>query len=125
MSTAIGRWPIIVIDCPDARALAIFYSALTGWPLAGAGEGEWVQLDSGHTSTIGFQQVSGYRPPQWPGQEVPQQAHLDFVVDDLAVGSAQVIELGATAALVQPSPDSYLVFLDPAGHPFCLVQDQG
>jgi predicted enzyme related to lactoylglutathione lyase len=122
MSTAIGRWPIIVIDCPDARSLAEFYSAITGWPLAGQADSEWVQLDSGHSSTIGFQQVSGYRAPQWPGQEVPQQAHLDFVVDDLIDAEARVVALGAIKSSYQPG-QGYLVFLDPAGHPFCLVPD--
>lgn len=125
MSTAIGRWPIIVIDCPDARALAAFYSAITGWPVADSSDGEWVQLDSGHTSTIGFQQVTGYRAPRWPGQDVPQQAHLDFVVDDLSAAESQVLALGAVVAGAQPDPGSYRVFLDPAGHPFCLVRDQG
>jgi catechol 2,3-dioxygenase-like lactoylglutathione lyase family enzyme len=124
MSTAIGRWPIIVIDCPDARALAEFYSAITGWPLVEQTDAEWVQLDSGHTSTIGFQQVTGYRPPQWPGQVVPQQAHLDFVVDDLVEAESRVLALGAIKAAFQPG-QTYQVFLDPAGHPFCLVQDQG
>jgi predicted enzyme related to lactoylglutathione lyase len=122
MSTAIGRWPIIVIDCPDARSLAEFYSAITGWPLAEQSDAEWVQLDSGHTSTIGFQQVAGYRPPQWPGQESPQQAHLDFVVDDLLDAESRVLALGAFKPSHQPG-QSYQVFLDPAGHPFCLVQD--
>jgi predicted enzyme related to lactoylglutathione lyase len=122
MSTAIGRWPIIVIDCPDARALAEFYSAITGWPLAEESGPEWVQLNSGHTSTIGFQQVGGYQPPRWPGQEVPQQAHLDFVVDDLGEAEQQVLALGAIKPSFQPG-DGYRVFLDPVGHPFCLVED--
>ncbi len=120
MSTAIGRWPIMIIDCPDARALASFYSAITGWPLAEQTEPEWVQLNSGHDSTIGFQQVAGYRAPTWPSQEVPQQAHLDFVVDDLAAASAQVLAIGATEAVYQYGA-GYRIFLDPAGHPFCLV----
>lgn len=120
MSTAIGRWPIMIIDCPDARALAGFYSAITGWPLAEQTEPEWVQLNSGHSTTIGFQQVTGYRAPTWPSQEVPQQAHLDFVVDDLAEASAQVLAIGATEAPYQYG-SGYRIFLDPAGHPFCLV----
>jgi catechol 2,3-dioxygenase-like lactoylglutathione lyase family enzyme len=112
----------MVIDCPDPHALALFYSGVTGWPLVGEADSEWVQLDSGHTSTIGFQRVtSGYRPPQWPGQDVPQQAHLDFTVNDLNEAELQVLALGAQKAPVQPG-ESWRVFLDPAGHPFCLVQ---
>jgi hypothetical protein len=33
-----------------------------------------------------------------------------------------VLALGATKATFQPG-QTYQVFLDPAGHPFCLVQD--
>jgi hypothetical protein len=45
--------------------------------------------------------------------------HLDLVVDDLDAGEAAVLEKGATKAEVQPGT-TFRVFLDPAGHPFCL-----
>ena len=50
-----------------------------------------------------FQQVDDYRPPQWPGQEHPQQEHLDFYVDDLdgAVATANGL-IGAAKDAVQP-----------------------
>ncbi len=54
-------------------------------------------------------------------QDVPQQAHLDFTVNDLNEAELQVLALGAQKAPVQPG-ESWRVFLDPAGHPFCLVQ---
>ncbi|MPN58512.1 hypothetical protein SDC9_206217 [bioreactor metagenome] len=76
-----------------------------------------VRVDDGQC--ISFQQVDDYRPPVWPGQEVPQQAHLDFLVDDLDEGEAAVLALGATRAEYQPGT-TFRVFLDPAGHPFCL-----
>jgi catechol 2,3-dioxygenase-like lactoylglutathione lyase family enzyme len=57
----------------------------------------------------------------WPNAESSQQAHLDFDVPDLAEGEARVVALGAIKAEVQPHPDDFVVFLDPAGHPFCLV----
>jgi hypothetical protein len=47
------------------------------------------------------------------------QMHLDIEVADLAAACARVEEAGATAALYQPQPD-VRVYLDPAGHPFCL-----
>ena len=40
-------------------------------------------------------------------------------VDDLDVGERAVVELGATKAEHQPGT-TFRVFLDPAGHPFCL-----
>lgn len=46
---------------------------------------------------------------------------VDFDVPDLDDAEAQVLELGARRASFQPSED-FRVFLDPAGHPFCLVR---
>jgi hypothetical protein len=45
--------------------------------------------------------------------------HLDLVVADLDEGEAAVLARGATLAEVQPDT-TFRVFLDPAGHPFCL-----
>ena len=55
----------------------------------------------------------------WPGQESPQQIHLDVVVDDLDTAETEVVALGATKSEHQPGT-TFRVFLDPAGHPFCL-----
>ena len=45
--------------------------------------------------------------------------HLGFIVDDLDAAEAAVIDLGATKHPDRPGT-SFRVFLDPAGHPFCL-----
>ena len=39
----------------------------------------------------------------------------------LFVGPVSQFELGAVKTDDQPMPQSWRVFLDPAGHPFCLV----
>lgn len=114
---AIARFPTIVIDCPDPGALAKFYAAMLDWKIE-AGT-DWVDVRADYGQCLSFQQVDGYRPPVWPDQEVPQQMHLDVVVDDLDVGEAAVLDLGATRHEHQPGT-SFRVFLDPAGHPFCL-----
>ena len=44
-----------------------------------------------------------------------------LVVDDLDAGEAAVVALGARKHDVQPGT-TFRVFLDPAGHPFCLVR---
>ncbi|MDQ0076547.1 VOC family protein [Arthrobacter oryzae] len=115
---AIARFPTLVIDCPDAGALAAFYAALLGWNVKD--DGDWVEIrpDDG-SNCISFQQVDGYQAPEWPGQSHPQQMHLDMVVQDLDYGQKEVIRLGATKAETQPGT-TFRVFLDPAGHPFCL-----
>ena len=40
---------------------------------------------------------------------------------DLDAGEAAVVALGARKHEVQPG-ETFRVFLDPAGHPFCLVR---
>jgi catechol 2,3-dioxygenase-like lactoylglutathione lyase family enzyme len=122
----VARFSVVALDCPDPAALAGFYSALTGWPLDAPGESDgWVQLDppDGRGAALAFQKVSsGYSPPRWPGQDVPQQLHIDFDVPDLDEGERQVLAIGARKHEVQPAPQNFRVFLDPAGHPFCLVR---
>jgi predicted enzyme related to lactoylglutathione lyase len=115
---AIARDPIFVIDCPDPVALADFYGKLLGWTPKPEVDGEWVGFTDA-TRPFFFQRVADYRAPDWPGQDVPQQMHLDVDVDDLDVGEEQVLALGATKHAHQPGT-SFRVFLDPAGHPFCL-----
>ncbi len=115
----IARFALVALDCPDPVALARFYREVTGWPVADGGDG-WVELDNGGGATIAFQHVDDYVPPVWPGSEHPQQLHLDFDVDDLDAGEAAVLAAGARKAGYQPG-DTWRVYLDPAGHPFCLV----
>jgi catechol 2,3-dioxygenase-like lactoylglutathione lyase family enzyme len=117
----IARFSLVALDCRDPQALAAFYGAVTGWPVDDDG-GDWVELRSPGGPTIAFQRVPDHRPPVWPGAEHPQQAHLDFDVPDLDVGEEQVLALGARKAEFQPG-ETFRVFLDPAGHPFCLVLD--
>lgn len=71
--------------------------------------------------TLAFQLAPDHEPPEWPSAERPQQVHVDFEVDDLDAGEEQVLALGARKADVRPGAD-FRVFLDPVGHPFCLVR---
>ncbi len=115
----IARFSLVALDCPDPPALAAFYAALTGWQVEDA-ETDWVQLRSSAGATIAFQLSPDHEAPVWPSDDHPQQAHLDFDVDDLEVAEAQVLAIGARKAAFQPG-ESFRVYLDPAGHPFCLV----
>ncbi len=114
---AIARFPSIVIDCPDPGALATFYGALLDWKVEASAA--WAQVRADYGQCIEFQQVQGYTAPLWPEQEVPQQMHVDVMVDDLDTAEAAVLQLGATKHEHQPG-STFRVFLDPAGHPFCL-----
>jgi catechol 2,3-dioxygenase-like lactoylglutathione lyase family enzyme len=115
----IGRLSAVALDCREPRALATFYSAITGLEIED-GDDEWVQLRSDGGAALAFQLAPDHEPPVWPSSEHPQQVHLDFDVDDLDAGEVQALALGARKAEVQPD-STFRVFLDPAGHPFCLV----
>jgi catechol 2,3-dioxygenase-like lactoylglutathione lyase family enzyme len=114
---AIARYPSIVLDCPDPAVLADFYGSILDWKVD-ASDG-WADIRADYGQCISFQQVADYRAPVWPAQDVPQQMHIDVMVDDLDAGEKAVVELGATRHEHQPG-ETFRVFLDPAGHPFCL-----
>lgn len=130
----IGSLDVVVLDCPDPAALAAFYAEVLGMRIVpdddgdddggdatdGDDGGDWVEIaPPGGDSVLAFQRVADYTPPEWPGQRVPQQLHLDIRVDDLDTGEAGLLALGATAT--GEGEETFRVYLDPAGHPFCLV----
>ncbi len=126
MAGSLLRYQLVALDCPDPLALADFYSRLLELdikPLGDllAGDSAWIELDNGDQPTLAFQKVDGYVTPTWPDGPVPQQCHLDFVVDDLDEGEAFVLAHGARKHAVQPGT-TFRVYLDPVGHPFCLVK---
>ena len=111
----IGRLHHVVLDCPDPDALATFYAALLGQPVTYRGDDWVVVADNDTTSGLAFQRAPGHRPPTWPDPQVPQQFHLDIMVEDPAAAGPRALALGATKL---PGTN---VYADPAGHPFCLV----
>ncbi|TDB69452.1 VOC family protein [Micromonospora sp. KC723] len=112
----------ITLDCPDPRALAAFYQQATGLDIDAKSGDDFVGLIGEGGLFIGLQRVDDYQAPSWPDQRVPQQLHLDFAVDDLDEAEALVLRLGATKPEIQPGGDRWRVFVDPAGHPFCLAR---
>ncbi len=115
---AIARFPSVVLDCDEPGRLATFYGALLDWKVSE--DGHWAEVrNAAGDQCICFQQVDDYQRPEWPGQQRPQQMHIDVMVDDLDSAEAAVLELGATRADHQPGT-TFRVLLDPAGHPFCL-----
>lgn len=111
----------VVLDAPDARALADFYRRLLGWTVERA-EADWVKLSAPDGGTaLSFQTEAAYARPTWPAGSGDQQmmVHLDINVDDLDAAGAHAVAAGAVLAGYQPQ-DDVRVYLDPAGHPFCL-----
>jgi catechol 2,3-dioxygenase-like lactoylglutathione lyase family enzyme len=118
---SIAKLSLFALDAREPRQLAEFYSKITGWEIE-RDSADWVRLRSDTGATLAFQLAPDHEPPVWPSADHPQQAHIDFDVDDLDAGEAAVLAIGARKADVQPEPDSFRVFLDPAGHPFCLCR---
>ena len=109
----------VALDCDDIGALIGFYSRVTGIPVFFQSEEfaclnmTWYWLTTHH--------VDGYVTPTWPEATTPKQFHLDLSASDLDAAEQFVLKCGAVKSEHQPSPDgSWRVFLDPAGHAFCL-----
>ncbi len=122
------------IDCVDPVNLAEFYSSITGLKVDSTTENTnsdivWVELkDSQGIPKLAFQKVANYKAPTWPEGPIPQQIHLDFAVKDIDAMEKQLLEIGATKAGFQPGTPKtidysteFRVYLDPEGHPFCII----
>jgi len=120
----IGRMHHVIFDCPDPSALAAFYSELLGQPVTYSSDDFVVVAPNDGTSGLAFQLAPGNLPPTWPEPNVPQQIHLDVMVDDLDVAADQVLAIGARRLDPADAERAY-VFADPAGHPFCLIPRPG
>lgn len=112
----------VVLDTDDLARLAEFYSQLLGWPITVRNENWWTVQSEGGGTRLSFQLATNYRPPTWPANEVPQQSHLDLDVSraDLPAAVAYAQSLGAVVVDDSASHASFVVLLDPSGHPFCL-----
>jgi catechol-2,3-dioxygenase len=111
----------VVLDSPDAQELAAFYHRLLGWTVIEE-QDHWVRLGApAGGPTLSFQTEQAYVRPVWPARPGDPQmsVHLDINVADLDEAGAHAEKAGATLADFQPQ-DDVRVYLDPAGHPFCL-----
>jgi catechol 2,3-dioxygenase-like lactoylglutathione lyase family enzyme len=111
----------VVLDTPDAPALARFYAGLLGWELAIKDSTYATVGPPDGVTYLGFQTSPEYVEPVWPPVEGAQQMmlHLDFEVEDLEAAVGHARELGAREAGHQPQ-ETVRVMHDPVGHPFCL-----
>jgi hypothetical protein len=75
----IKRLQAVALDCADPMRPAELYAELLGGrAVMEPDEPDWVEVVGFEGTPLAFQRVRGYRPPAWPGQEHPQQVHLDF-----------------------------------------------
>jgi len=119
--TAAARLELVALDAADITALASFYTELTGGEVV-RDVGDWITVRLASGQEIAFQRAPDHVPPQWPGQERPQQFHLDLLVDGHEAAAQRAVELGATRLA---DGASWITLADPAGHPFDLCQRDG
>jgi hypothetical protein len=115
---ALAKLGVVVLDCPDPRALAGFYVEVLGGTVEG--DGDWVDLKVPGGQSLAFQAAPGHVPPKWPAPAESQQFHLDLTDDDLDTAEQGVLTLGAKPLDADDRSRSWRVYADPAGHPFCL-----
>lgn len=115
---ALAKLGVVVLDCPDPRALAAFYAEVLGGTVAG--DDEWIDLAVPGGQSLAFQAAPGFVPPTWPAPDDSQQFHLDLTVEDLDTAEKGVLDLGAKPLDATDRSRTWRVYADPAGHPFCL-----
>ncbi|MET8584809.1 VOC family protein [Streptomyces collinus] len=124
--SAVARLRSVVLDCPDPRALAGFYAAVAGGTPEQEDE-DWVVLKVPDGPRLAFQRAEGHTPPEWPRADRSQQFHLDFDAGatwaEVDAAHERVLALGARPLdLEDREKKDFLVYADPAGHPFCLCR---
>jgi predicted enzyme related to lactoylglutathione lyase len=111
---------VVVFDAADMAAESAFWAGVLGGTVEA--DDDWHAVMIGGEERIGVQLAPDHVRPDWP-HGAPQQIHLDLFVDDIATAHEEILSLGAR--LLQPADDldaaeGFQVYVDPAGHPFCL-----
>ncbi len=121
----IGRGPIasIVVDAADPAALARFWVAASGWPVADESEGG-VTLHNprGLLPDLDFVPVDDVKSTK-------NRVHLDvapYEGEDQAAEVARLLALGAEHVDIGQGPDvTWIVLGDPEGNEVCVLSPQG
>jgi len=113
-----ARFLFLTLDCHDPERLAAFWSALLGSPVdATMDDGRFVFLAGGDgLPTICFQRV-----PE--DKTTKNRMHLDLDVDDLAVATARIEELGGSWPGGEYTLEQFRwrTVLDPEGNEFDIA----
>jgi hypothetical protein len=134
-----GTYPAYVhtvLDCRRPRELAEFYRRLLGLvyrpgdepPTDGSpDDADWLVLTRPDgTRQLAIQEEPEHRATTWPDHTVPQQLHVDYLVEnveelqrhkDVALGLGAELRLDRSDDEEEP----LYVLADPAGHTFCLL----
>ncbi|MGR6317880.1 VOC family protein [Micromonospora soli] len=116
-----ARLDLAIFDAADINRVGSFYAGITGWDVVRQ-DPDRFGLRTPDGQEIEFQRAPDHVAPQWPGQEHPQQLHLDLQTADPRAEAGRAVGLGATRLADGPT---WITLADPAGHPFDLCQADG
>lgn len=119
--TVTARLDLAIFDAADIEKVGSFYAELAGWDVI-RNDSDRFGVRAPDGQEVEFQRVSNHVAPQWPGQEHPQQFHLDLQTEDPSAQAERAIGLGATRLA---DGANWITLADPAGHPFDLCQKDG
>jgi catechol 2,3-dioxygenase-like lactoylglutathione lyase family enzyme len=119
--TVTARLDLAIFDAADIEKVGAFYAELTGWDVV-RDDADRFGIRTPDGQEIEFQHAPNHVAPHWPGQEQPQQFHLDLRTNDPSAQAERAMSLGATRLADGPN---WITLADPAGHPFDLCQADG
>ncbi|WP_152190742.1 VOC family protein [Georgenia satyanarayanai] len=111
---------LVVFDAADLDAESRFWAGVVGGTIEA--DDDWHEVVVDGKPVVAVQLAPDHVPPDWP-DGTPQQIHLDLWVDDISEAHEHVMALGARllkGATNGNAADTFQVYADPAGHPFCL-----
>jgi len=112
------RVAAVVLDCADPAALAGFWQAATGWPVAHAEDGLVSLRHPGLPATA----LELVRSPD--AKTVKDRLHVDvapFRGDDQAAEVERLVAAGARPVDIGQRDVSWVVLADPDGHELCVL----
>lgn len=112
---------VVVFDAADLEAESTFWAGVLDGTVDA--DDDWHMVKVGGQSRVAVQLAPNHVPPDWPNGMPQQQIHLDLWIDDFESAHDRVMSLGARVlkpAEDSDTPDTFQVYADPAGHPFCL-----
>lgn len=116
--TVTARLDLAIFDAPDIKKVGSFYAELTGWDVV-RNDADRFGVQTPEGQEVEFQLAPDHVAPQWPGQDHPQQFHLDLRTANPAEQAERAVSLGATRLA---DGANWITLADPAGHPFDLCQ---
>jgi predicted enzyme related to lactoylglutathione lyase len=116
--TRAGAVAAIVLDTPDPRTLAAFWTETSGWTIVGQGDNyAALARPDGIGPRLELIQVTDPKVAK-------NRVHLDvapFAGDDHAAEVSRIRDLGATPADVGQGEQTWAVLADPDGNEFCVL----